>query len=216
MEKKNFTKKDIQELLSHISGTDINKAYEVLTHIWNSSTSGEKAIKLIFELSETIDSDNSFLVEERIDNKTEERLLAKYSRYIFSYLRLLVDSRPSVDLFYAQLWKFINEDQFLQSEESKVLAFSLIWNDMRIPYYDLKISGKMSDDEFLEIRNKISSEIAKARFVVFSNFEQKTERTACLLNILEKTDGEKEKQVLLAAILAFLENRLSRIDDKDL
>lgn len=212
MGSRSFSRSSIQAFLSHADGTDINKSYEMLKRIWESSTDGKKAIQTIFELSEIIESDESMPVDEYIDKDTTDILLAKYSNYVNSYLRLLVDSRPSVNEFYTKLWEFINSDTFLQTEESKALAFSLIWNDFRLPYYAFDNSGKMDDEEFLEIRKRITIEISKARLVIFTNHDLKTEKAASLLSIINELNDEKDKQVLLAAILSLHERRIRRED----
>ena len=207
-----LTVESISEFLSHTSGTDVNKSYELLKMIRNSSTRGEDALKMIFELSEVIDSDNSSQVKDYIDKESAERLFSKYNHYVNSYLRLLVDSGISENEFYKRLWTFINEDSLLNTDEAKAIAISIVWGDYCIPYYEFDCSGKMEMDEFNAICKSIALELSKVRLVVFKNYDLRTEKAAALLSVLDELKDEKKKQVMLAVILSLSEQRVLRED----
>lgn len=215
MKSKQLTEKKIQEYLSHIDSHDINHAFYILKLIRESSTEGHKAIRQVFELSETTKTDKSISSDCIISKEQREELLRKYASYVLTYLKVLVESRPSVDDFYVQLWKFIDQNELLPTEETKALALYLFWNDVRLPYFEFNQDGQMSSEEFTEIRHKIALEISKARFALYLPCELRTETAANLVGIINGLKDEKEKQVLVAAILAHHEKMCSKDDDEE-
>ena len=70
----------------------------------------------------------------------------------------------------------------------------------------------MTNERFMEITRKNMLLIKKANFIVRSSLEQRTEVSALLLNILSECETQEDKTVVLAQILARLEQRtISRI-----
>ena len=206
--------KTIKEYLSHVKGSAENKSYEFLKLLKDNSMNGEKALKDLFELSEITDSDETNEINTYISEDHAEMLFSKYSQYVLSYLKLLIESKPSVNSFYKQLWLFIDKDPFLQTLESKSMALALVWYDYRLPYYVFEQKEKMGDVEFSEIYDRIALKISKARFVIYSYYELKTQRAADLIKILDELEDEKEKQVLLALALVFNERKAKSTNDK--
>ena len=214
MAEKSLTK-NIQDFLSHVDGEEINQSYELLKLIHEKSYEGSNVLQLVFELSEQIKSDKTIPVEIYIDKKDYDELMLKYAGYVYSFLRLLIELRPSTNIFYEKLWDFIDKDQLLQTKEARAFALSIIWSDVRLPYYEFDKYENMNQEEFMNIRNEIASEISKARFALYLPCEQRTETAANLVKIIDGISDEKKKQVLVAAILAYDEKRCGRADDEE-
>ncbi|MDE7199810.1 MAG: hypothetical protein K2O15_13145 [Lachnospiraceae bacterium] len=119
----------------------------------------------------------------------------------------------SEDDFYNLLWHSIADHNPLLSEEDDIIfAIYMIWQDGRIPYFHLEEGIRMTNERFMEITRKNMLLIKKANFIVRSSLEQRTEVSALLLNILSECETQEDKTVVLAQILARLEQRtISRI-----
>jgi hypothetical protein len=215
MSEKSISKKQIQEFLSHVDGEEINQSYEVLNLIEESSTDGSKVLRTLFELSETVKSDKTNSVNTYIDKKDFDELMVKYAAYVYSFLKLLIELRLPTNSFYTKLWDFIDKDPLLQTKESRAFALSIIWNDVRLPYYEFEKYENMDQEEFINLRNEIALEISKARFALYLPCEQRTETAANLVKIIDGIEDEKKKQVLVAAILAYDEKRCGRADEEE-
>ena len=189
MPEKTLTKKNIQDFLSHVDGEEINQSYEVLKLIHERAADGSNVIRWVFELSEIVKSDQTIPVDTYINKNDYDELMVKYAAYIYSFLRLLIELRPSTNSFYDKLWNFIDNDQLLQTIEARALALSIIWNDVRLPYYEFDKYEKMEQEEFTEIRNEIALSISKARFALYLPCEQRTETAANLVKIIDELDN---------------------------
>lgn len=80
--------------------------------------------------------------------------------------------------------------------------------DGRIPYFKLENGIKMSNDEFREISIQREKEIKKAIFILNSDFSQKTERCSLINKILDASESEEEKAVILAQVLNAMERKI--------
>lgn len=213
MSNKRFTKKVVTDFLSHVEGEEINISYELLSLIWESNTDGKKAIQTIFELNEITKSDKSQPVATYVTKEEYDELFQKYTSYVLSFLELLIESCPSTESFYTQLWEFINNDELIKPMEAKAFVFSLLLNDVRLPYHEFNIVSKMDREEFFNIRRKIGMTISKARFAIYLQNVHPTQVAAYLLETMNELNDEKEKQVLLTSILAYNAKRAGKNRD---
>lgn len=73
----------------------------------------------------------------------------------------------SEDDFYRLLWDSIAGHNPLLSEENDVIyAIYMIWQDGRIPYFQLEEGFKMTNERFAEITRKNIDLIKKANFII--------------------------------------------------
>ncbi len=111
--------------------------------------------------------------------------------------------------FYSLLWHSIADHNPMLSEQDDVIyALCLIWQDGRIPYFQLEEGIKMSNEDFQEISRKNMLLIKKAFFIIRSSFAQRTELSALLLNILSECETVEDKVVVLSQILAKQEQKI--------
>ena len=95
------------------------------------------------------------------------------------------------------------------SKNVKIYALGRIWSDARIPYFWVKDGLKMSNEEFIAIIERKKELLQEANFVLNCKYEQRTETGSLLLDILERCDDDKEKAVVMAGILDFLEKKVA-------
>lgn len=109
----------------------------------------------------------------------------------------------SEDDFYRLLWDSIAGHNPLLSEEDDVIyAIYMIWQDGRIPYFQLEEGFKMTNERFAEITRKNIDLIKKANFIIQSTIEQRTEVSGLLLKIISECETEEDQVVVLVQILA--------------
>lgn len=110
--------------------------------------------------------------------------------------------------FYCELWKNIESDVLFEEEEQKMYALYRIWIDGRIPYFKIGDGLMMSDEEFKEIIDGAESLLRETAFILNCKFEQKTERSSVLLDVLNRCKDNKERAVVLAYIISTTEVKM--------
>ena len=89
-------------------------------------------------------------------------------------LNSALNKNCSEDAFYELLWNSIaNHNPLLPGEDDVIYAIYLIWQDGRIPYFQLEEGLKMTNERFAEVIRKNKSLIKKANFIIRSSLEQK-------------------------------------------
>lgn len=115
----------------------------------------------------------------------------------------LVRSNLPEEDFYRGIWEKIN-DPILFSTESTQIAFLLsLWNDSRIPYFQLEKGCSMDNEEYRAISKTISPKIKKARFILCTSIEQKTQRASLLMKVADSIVDERERTVFWAKVLSY-------------
>lgn len=186
--------------------------WEIISQVYDLIVRNEdnapKVLKRFFELSEVMSIDCSTRSHNRYTKAKEDELLRKYSKCgFFEKVDELFSQNTEVEEFYSNLWKLIKSYPDIASKKERVFMTFSVWQNPRIPYFQLPQGMKMSNDEFREIWDDIQETLTQARFVIFSRFEQRSEEASVLLDLLNQCNTKKKKAVLLAVIISLVEAR---------
>lgn len=167
------------------------------------------AWKYFFENADHIDSSD----EKEVDAFFTAQQIQKYekecSELVDALLNKLVKRHCEKEEFYNELWERIMEsDAVCDGENEKIYAIARIWSDARIPYFQIKDGIKMSDEEFSDIIKKNKELLQEVTFILNCKYEQRTETSSVLLDVLERCNDSKEKAVVMAKILDLAEKKV--------
>ena len=65
----------------------------------------------------------------------------------------------------------------------------------------------MENEVYQDMLDKLKPMIRKARFILFTPTDQKTERASRILKVLDELGDESEKAVLMAQVLGMIDRR---------
>ncbi|MCM1123377.1 MAG: hypothetical protein NC416_12415 [Eubacterium sp.] len=118
---------------------------------------------------------------------------------------LLLENAPEQE-FYNRLWMDgIYNNPLLQNEKEKEYALYRIWQDRRIPYFQLDDGMTMSNETYTEYCNKNKHLIKKAFFIINSSFPQRSQQGDLLLRVMSECETFEDKVVVMAQILGNVE-----------
>lgn len=166
------------------------------------------AFQFFLENADDITSTEEVEISRRYTDEDIWNLQKKCSAFVAGILNGALERNCTEEEFYSLLWHSItNHNPMLPETDDVIFAIYLIWQDGRIPYFQLKDGIKMTNDEFQEISRQNIALIRKAFFVIHSTFEQRTELCTLLLEVLSDCETEEDKVVVLAQILGKLEQK---------
>jgi len=197
---------ELTDGLSHWSGEDIDIIGQVYDIISRQPDKG-KALKFFLENADNFVSVKDRIVEEQFTKEDLKQLKNQYYKFVKQLLYVLLGQDLPVEKFYEQLWLVLGENVLLPSDREKIYALYVIRSDIRIPYFRLEKGVTMEEDEFNEITLRKKKEIKKSLVIVRANYDQRTERSSLLMEILNGC-SEREKIVVLAHILSGVEQRV--------
>lgn len=127
---------------------------------------------------------------------------------VIGILNSALNKNCSEDDFYELLWHSIADcNPLLPEEDDVIYAIYMIWQDGRIPYFQLGEGLKMTNERFAEITRKNKVLIKKANFIIRSSLEQRTEVSGLLLKILSECETQEDAVVVLAQAMTRLEQK---------
>lgn len=117
-------------------------------------------------------------------NSQKDRLEEQYGTIVNSLIKTYCQQNDDENVFYHTLWSLINESLLFNTESKKIFALYFILIDKRIPYFKIDdcLLYSMSNDRFAELLQKTAQSGQRIRFILKSDFSQKSERAAVLLN----------------------------------
>ena len=139
----------------------------------------------------------------------------RYGKIVDGILEKILLQRKTPDEFYEELWKSINSEIFFDTEQSRIFALYYVWIDARIPYYKLQDGLSIDKETYIETAKKISEKVRHARFILCCGLKQWTQVTSLLCELLDETENETEKAVLLASILQLYNHMLAEGEPVD-
>lgn len=197
----------INDILRNYTGAKENIAYCIFEEISSQSGHESEALEYFYECAEDIISEGGTQIKEIFTNEDKIHFALTYGKLIDGALEALLQKNCSCTEFYAELWDFIEHNTILTEKKQKAFALYYIWIDARIPYYQLDAGIRMDNIVYKTLIEKLKFTIKKARFILYTPTEQRTERASRLLKLLDEVEGEDEKAVLMAQILAMTEVR---------
>jgi hypothetical protein len=129
---------------------------------------------------------------------------AKYGDVADAMLEGLIRQNPDEDSFYGQLWAVVN-NSFFPDDNAKGFALLHILIDSKIPYFKVENGLRMTDDEFHARFANLQESVAKLRFLMAREFDQKTEKASLILRHIEGHTDAVDRAVLIAAVLGYYE-----------
>lgn len=151
----------------------------------------EQAINLL----EDIDSDKSISTPVSPYESQLKSLTDQYGDIVNSFISFFINQSTSTDFFYQSLWKAIQNNMFFPDEASKAFAFYFVLIDRRVPYFILPRGYEMSNESYRSLRKKHSIVLKKIRYIMSTEFDQKTERASLVLQELGISIPDSESSV---------------------
>lgn len=164
-----------------------------------------EAFSYFCEQSYAVDSPEGTEVETYFTATQIQTLQKEFDSLLDGILNKLLSKHLDKSDFYRELWKNIESDVLFDEEEQKIYALYRIWIDGRIPYFQIGDGVKMSNEEFRKSIEAVENLIHEIAFILNCKFEQKTERSSLLIDVLNRCKDEKEKAVVLAYIISATE-----------
>lgn len=165
------------------------------------------AFKYFLENADYINSSDEKDIEAYFTAQQMQKYSKEYGRLIDGLLNKLTNRHYEKEKFYFELWENINSDLLFDDKDVKIYALGRIWSDSRIPYFCVKDGIKMSNEEFAAILENKKKLLQEVTFILSCQYEQKTESSSLLLDVIKRCDNNKEKAVVLAKILNLTEKR---------
>lgn len=153
--------------------------------------------------SEEEEVENSFTVEEI------KRLQKKCDILITGIIENLLSENTSAQEFYKRLWtNGICNNALLQDAKERAYTLYRIWQDSRIPYFQLEQGMEMSNEAFMEYSERNRQLIKKAFFIINSSFAQRSQQGDLLLRVINDCVTNEDKVVVMAQILSNIERKV--------
>ena len=198
----------IINLMQVLSGEKINICGEIYKVLKEEEAHGGELLRFLCEQTEGIESS-----EEREAPMcfTEGEVLdyaRAYGKIIDGILENLFRKKPGKEAFYNELWSKLTLKELFEDEKAQIFALYYVWIDVRIPYFELPDTIKLTAAEYQAGVDRLRSRIQEARFILFSDFEQWTEVSYLLLKLLDGIEDETERTVFLACVMQIRDRML--------
>lgn len=194
-------KEKIADILKKASGERLNLACKIYNVIAACSGHEKEALEYFFSYPENIEPGGKEEAEAEFTAEEKDRYVASYGKLIDGSLEALLRENLPAPEFYGRLWNVIQNNTILVSEKQKAFALYYIWIDARIPYFELEEGLTMSNKEYRDYIMQYEEILKKARFILFTPTNQKTQRASRVVTLLEEMPDDRAKAVLMAQIL---------------
>ena len=149
----------VNQLSAFLSTAD-GSTFNICAGLYNIILSAEEIQRAaLFErainLYEDIGSTETIKIPVSPYDGQKKVLKEKYGDIVNSFIEFFVSQKDSVENFYANMWKAIQNDTFFPTEASKVFAFYYVVIDSRVPYFELDQGYGMSNDAYRKLRLNI-------------------------------------------------------------
>lgn len=203
----------MNKILSTTDNDGINVCYIVFNLICQSDKTDQPILFEYFcNIYGTIDSNEEKPVPKEITSQELVILKNHLKDFVNGKLQSTINRDLEETLFYKNIWDFITDT--INFSNNKEMAFALYWIviDRKIPYFRLSGTLRMSNEEFSSAQDKLIRSIQKIRYILASDFDQKTEKAYHLLQELDLyNESPNHKAVLMARIISEFEKRENRI-----
>lgn len=212
---KNDYKNEIERLLKTLKGEQIDICAEIYHCIIAAPEDQAELFQFFLEISEDIESEGNVEAQQVFTKGACLDYRDRYGKIVDGILEKILLQRKTPDEFYEELWKSINSEIFFDTEQSRIFALYYVWIDARIPYYKLQDGLSIDKETYIETAKKISEKVRHARFILCCGLKQWTQVTSLLCELLDETENETEKAVLLASILQLYNHMLAEGEPVD-
>lgn len=198
----------IREYLSKCEGLLTDVLYDVYSIVMSYDPEYQaEALMYVCENIYKIESDGSIKAKKR--NISEEqyikslnRIEKKLNQYITETAEEYSKNERSPIDFYSEIWNYIQSSKLCKSKRDRVIAMVLLSKNDNVPYISVGIGTSMEEEEFKSIIDNFDENIInKIKYILEIDYDQLTQKSSLLLNIISSLNTEKEKIVLLGLIL---------------
>lgn len=147
------------------------------------------------------------LSTEEISNEEKRELVRKLGGYISYILDKEIKQNNSEKRFYIKMWDFISEDKLFIDDKDRATALYMLLINPRIPYFKTKCPYDLSREDYLDKMDKLCVLRQKARFIIYSPYETRSQEAMALLDLFDGIDDKEEQAILLASIIRSVESR---------
>ncbi|MCM1120989.1 MAG: hypothetical protein NC416_00245 [Eubacterium sp.] len=199
----------IRDVLGKIKGDKIDVAALIYDRIQKEADQAA-AFQYFLENADEIVSTEEKGIKRFFTAEEVQELQRKCATLIVGIMdKLLLENIP-VQEFYRRLWaEGICKNTLLQDEKEKIYALYRIWQDRRIPYYQLDHGMEMSNEEFKEYCEKNKQLIKKAFFIINSSiFSQRSQQGDLLIRVLDECKTNADKVIVMTQILSSVERNV--------
>lgn len=203
---KTENKKKIDALLCQDS-PDYIMRYTKLFALLRESNAQEAAaqLKYIFECNVKIKQENE-LLDKTISDPAWQDCRRITSQLVMRLSRM----NPPEEDFYQDLMELLLSPCY-QDEEERGFALLYMCENVRLPYHQLKAENEMSMEEFRDITTKnMENVLYGCQIVLNRDDSQKTEMASLLLDLLSSLETDKDRTVVLAQVLRFIDRDKKR------
>ena len=208
----------ILELLKVYDGELIDCCYEICMWCDEKGYDFEEqadCLQVFFEYYEKIKSIKTKEIKSHISEEQEEILIKNYGKFVDEVLNVNLkkayQNGYSAQEFYRSLWIGICNSGIITTLTEKAFAMYYIAIDMKIPYFYLRKGVLMSNEEFRICMKKNEEGLQKIRFILSSEYSQKTEEASLILNELIDAESFEDQIIIMTGVLSTLRSEKNRM-----
>lgn len=192
--------KEIDTILNLTKGTTINICYAIYKIIEKALPEDKpELLRYVAEIFGTTDSSDEIIIEDYISEYERNQLTERYGKLVDELLAILLKDNQKEEDFYISVMDMIHNPLFM-TEKAKSFVLYYVLIDKRIPYFRLEQGLKLSNEDFKTYNARLRMQRAKIRFILATDFHQKSEEADLLLKEIDKTQGT-ERILLMVHIL---------------
>lgn len=191
----------IEAMLVFGDGTWINLCYAIV-EILEEATADERPalIEFVAENLGFLETSKELQIPEYITFNHEKEMRDKYGKVVNQLLALILRENLPEREFYTKVWDLVQNPIFVD-KESRAFCFYYIIIDRQLPYFQIGIGRKMSEANWAATADRLAKEGKKVRFLLLTEFPQKSEQASLILDEIEQLDDEEDRIWLLAQAL---------------
>lgn len=203
----------ILEKLKTFDGEIFDLCYEICEHIYFMPLEEQAFyVKTLCQNYGYISSDKSYEISPKATKEDISILRDNYGKYINETIAATLKkgyyNNWGTDEFYNALWKSMCSNEIITTTIERTFALYYIAIDRRVPYFRLDMGVEMDNETFKQLLKDNDEAIKKIRFIMFSDFNQKTEKASLLIDEILDADAAEDQIIRMVSIIeAFKEEK---------
>ncbi len=182
-----LAKRGIKDFLQTFGGEPFDKC-DVLFQMISAVDPDQQSelFQYLCEIYGTIKPLEKETVPISVYSAQKDRLEEQYGDIVNSIIKTYSQQNNDEQVFYQTVWTLISESILFDTNAKRIFALYYILIDKRIPYFKIDESTlySMSNDRFSELLHRSAREGQRIRYILKSDFSQKTQKASVLLNEL--------------------------------
>lgn len=162
-----------------------------------------------------IKSTETEVIKSYISKEKNEELTKNYGKFVDEILNTNLHKAYhngySSEEFYETLWIGLCNSGIIASIIERAFAMYYIAIDRKVPYFYLKKGVLMSNEDYQRCLLENDITIQKIRFILYSDFSQKTEEASLIIDELIDAKSYEDQIILMTSILNTMRNDQKRM-----